>query len=309
MEKPDMKDPATYYFYRDQFERSFVSRLSHRQRLLIHPVLLTIIKIRNRMAEFHIKMLYDQRTKNRKPKIYAITHICKFDVEIASEVVHDHYYLLSGDYENMRGTIEEKFLGLNGVVYIREDDKADRSLSKEKMISILKQGGNMMYFPEGTWNLSPNLPMLPLPFGIIDVAIRAGADIIPVGMEQYGNAFHVAVGENFDVSSYTQADKHQAIEELRGRMAALKLDAWASAPEEYRSTMDAAGFEAEVRDRLSKWPNQPLEEFENHIFKPKNVCNFKEAFRFLNNLPLGTRNSFLARMRREYLDTYGMEHE
>ena len=52
--------------------------------------------------------------------------------------------MLSGDFENIHSTIEEKFLGYNGVIYVREDDKEDRKLSKEKMVNILKNRGNIM---------------------------------------------------------------------------------------------------------------------------------------------------------------------
>ena len=62
------------------------------------------------------------------------------------------------------------------------------------MISTLKAGDNLMYFPEGAWNMSPNLPMLPCFLGIIDVPKRGGADIIPVAIEQYGKHFKINIG-------------------------------------------------------------------------------------------------------------------
>ena len=302
-QKPDMHDPVIYYFYRDQFEHSAIGRLTHRQRLLLHPLLLAIIKFRNRLAGFQINLLYDHRTKTDRPVIYAITHICKYDIEIASEIVHSHYYLLSGDYENMKGTTEEKFLGLNGVVYIREDDRKDRALSKEKMISVLKEGGNIMYFPEGTWNLSPNLPVLQCAYGIIDVAMRSGALIVPIGMEQYGNAFHVAVGSYFDVSRYGSDEKTEAIQDLRSAMAALKMDVWASAPQE-SSSPSRENFDALIQDRVSKWPGQPLEGFQNAIFKPKHICTEKDAFAFLKHLTLNSSNCFLSKAKADYFTEY-----
>ena len=38
-------------------------------------------------------------------------------------------------------------------------------------------------YPEGTWNLSPNLPMLPLFRGIADIAKETNATIIPFAQE------------------------------------------------------------------------------------------------------------------------------
>ena len=43
-EKVDLTDLETYYLYREKFDKSLVSRLTHKQRLLLHPLLLKIIK-------------------------------------------------------------------------------------------------------------------------------------------------------------------------------------------------------------------------------------------------------------------------
>ena len=303
-EKVDLTDLETYYFYRDKFDKSLVSRLTHNQRLLLHPLLLKIISYRNKKAGFEIETLYDLREKTDKPIIFAITHIGKFDIEIASEIIKDHYYLLSGDFENMMGTVEEKFLGLNGVVYIREDDKEDRKLSKEKMIKTLKNGGNMMYFPEGTWNLTPNLPVLQCPYGIIEVAMRSGATIIPIGIEQYGKKFVAAVGQNFDVSQYTQDEKVEAISELRDRLAALKWDIWESVPDEEKTKMNEEWFNRHVEERLEEWPNMPLEQFLESAFKPKHIAHEKQVYSFLENMEINKNNCFLAKSKDDYVKKY-----
>lgn len=294
--KIDLTDLDTYYFYRDKFENSIFGKMSHKWRLRLHPILFKIISSRNKSAGFTSYVIYDKRQKTTKPIIFAITHIGKFDIEIATETVKDHYYLLSGDYENMKGTIEEVFLGLNGVVYIREDDKTDRALSKEKMINVLRKGGNMMYFPEGTWNLTENLPVLQLPFGIIDVAMRANATIIPIGIEQYGKIFYLAVGENFDVDKYDKDNiesKIIAINDLRDRLATLKWDIWASIPERISNSIDADSFNRHINERIQEWPGMTLEQFFDSAYKLKNITTPKEAFAHLNKITPTIQNAFL----------------
>ena len=64
---------------------------------------------------------------------------------------------------------------MNGVVYVCECDKEERRSATERMISTLAQGSNLMYYPEGTWNLLDHLPMLPCYWGIIQVAQAGGA--------------------------------------------------------------------------------------------------------------------------------------
>ena len=294
--KLDLTNLETYYFYRNKFEKSLVGRMSHKWRLRLHPILFKIISSRNKSAGLISHVLYDKRKTTNKPIIFAITHIGKFDIEVATETVKEHYYLLSGDYENMKGTVEEIFLGLNGVVYIREDDKADRALSKEKMINVLRQGGNMMYFPEGTWNLTKNLPVLPLPFGVIDVAMRADATIIPIGIEQYGKDFYLAVGENFDIDKYDKNStdsKIVAINELRNCLATLKWDIWSAIPKEISNSINAESFDKHINERLQEWPGMTLEQFFDSAYKPKHITTPKDAFAHLNDIKPTIQNAFL----------------
>lgn len=56
-----------------------------------------------------------------------------------------------------------------------------------------------MYFPEGTWNLSPNLPVLPCFWGIVEIAQKGNAIIVPVAAEQYGKHFKINIGCNLDI--------------------------------------------------------------------------------------------------------------
>ncbi len=296
MKKVDLTNIDTYYFYRNKFDNSFMGRMSHKQRLFLHPLLFKLISSRNKKAGFTTHLIYDKRIKTNKPIIFAITHIGKFDIEVATETVKDHYYLLSGDYENMKGTVEEIFLGLNGVVYVREDDKVDRALSKEKMINVLRNGGNMMYFPEGTWNLTENLPVLPLPFGVIDVAMRAGATIIPIGIEQYGKEFYLAVGENFDIGNYDKESiesKITAINDLRNCLATLKWDIWSSISQEISDSINAETFSSHISERLQEWPGMTLEQFLESGYKPKNITPRKKAFVHIENLTPNYNNAFL----------------
>ncbi len=115
--------------------------------------------------------------------IFALTHVGKFDIEVVSEAIRDHYTLLSGDYEHIQGIIDAPFIGLNGAIYFNEKVKEDRRRATERMVALLKKGGNLMYFPEGTWNLHPVKPVLPCYWGIVDVARWGEAAIIPVAAE------------------------------------------------------------------------------------------------------------------------------
>lgn len=255
-----------YYSLRKHFEASKVNNLSQRTRKRIYPILISVIRLRNRINGYHHAVIGDDREKTDRPKIFAITHICKADIEVASEALKEHYYLLSGDFENIHGTVDGLFLALNGVIYFNENVKEDRHGVKERMIQILKKGGNIMYFPEGTWNLSPNLPVLPFYRGIIDVALGSDAVIIPVAIEQYKNQFITKIGSNFDAACYGEERKAAALTELRNRVAELKWEIWESIPMVERATIADNYYEKFLEDRIGKW-TLTLEDFKRGIYK------------------------------------------
>ena len=304
MKKIDLTDRDNYFYARRKYEKTLANNLTHEQRLKLHPLLLLLIHIKNKRAGFQIKLLENNSIPTDRPKIFCITHIGKFDIEVVSEIIGEHYYLLSGDFENIHSTIEEKFLGYNGELYVREDDKEDRKLSKEKMIKILKNKENIMYFPEGTWNLSPNLPVVKCSYGIIDVAMKAKAVIVPIAIEQYGKQFLSVIGQNFEVKKYSDDKKIMAIEDLRGNLAGLKWKIWESVQPCIRKDISKDEFESFINERLKEWPNFTLNKFLARVYKPKGIEEPEKVFDFFKSINLKKENAFLAKSQVEYHKRY-----
>lgn len=281
-----------YYKTRTKEEKGILGRLSLNTRKRLHPLILAIYKIKNRLGGFSFELINERSVITNQPIIFAVTHVGKFDIEVVSEAVREHYYLLSGDFEHLQGTIDAPFLNVNGVIYFNERVKADRRSSSERMISLLQQGGNLMYFPEGTWNLSPNLPVLPCYWGIIDVARSGGATIIPVAAEQYGKHFIINIGANFDVTHYGN-DKKQAIEDLRDSLATLKWEIWETRPFVHRADVKPEDWKKYKKARLKEWPGFSEDYINGLIFQPKGVTAAKEVFSHLEHLIPSRENAFL----------------
>jgi len=72
-----------------------------------------------------------------------------------------------------------------GLVLVNKDSsgRENRRNAKLDMIHILMNGHGVWYFPEGTWNLSPNKLHLPMSIGFLEVAQKAGVPVIPVAVE------------------------------------------------------------------------------------------------------------------------------
>ena len=164
-----------YFKTREKDENGFLGKLSLKTRRKLHWFVILVFKIKNALSGYKCEVLYDKREKTDRPIIFAITHIGKLDIEVSFIPLKEHFFVLTGDYEHLQGLVDGAFVILNGAFFFNERVKEDRKAVAEKMTEHLKQGGNIMYFPEGAWNLKPALPMLPCFWGIVDIAQKSNA--------------------------------------------------------------------------------------------------------------------------------------
>ena len=77
-------------------------------------------------------------------------------------------------------------LWLNGVVCVETRNKSDRKICKERCANILKSRGNILMFPEGAWNVSPNQIVYHMYYGAVHMAMETNSQIVPVGVIRVG---------------------------------------------------------------------------------------------------------------------------
>lgn len=283
-----------YYKLRAKSENSILGRMSLKTRKRLHLFVLLIYSVKNRLGGFRYTTIADKREKTDRPLIYAVTHVGKYDIEVVSEAIKDHYYLLSGDYEHIQGIVDEPFLSINGVIYFNETVIEDRRTVIQRMISLLQKGGNLMYFPEGTWNLTPNLPILPCYWGIVEIAQKGNAIIVPIAAEQYGKHFEINIGKNFDMQNYGNSpeEKAKAIADLRDTLATLKWEIWERHLAN-RERIPLDEWDNYLNARFQEWTYFSLDYVDRLIFKPKHITPYEDAFSHLKNLTPNKKNAFL----------------
>lgn len=75
------------------------------------------------------KYYYDKNGKKKKvskrPIIFAPNHVRKKDIEMLMEAIKKHAILLSGDFENLHGTLSGTLLEKNGIIYLDMDNPYD----------------------------------------------------------------------------------------------------------------------------------------------------------------------------------------
>lgn len=200
-------------------------------RKAIRPMLRGMLWTSRKLKGYEIEMLNRTEIPQGKPVIFAVSHIAKLDFEIVSEIIMEQYFILAADFMVVKGKFPGLFFWMNGVVYVDVRDKTDRRNSRDLMAKILNANGNIMIFPEGAWNLSPNEIIYDIQLGVVDMAMETGAVIIPISLEQYEEKkkFVINMGTAIELNRMngnTKDVKIQKTSELRDIMATLKYEIW-----------------------------------------------------------------------------------
>ncbi len=264
-------------------------------RNFLHPILVKAIKIDRLLNKFTLTIIQDDRIKTNAPKIYACTHIGGSDIERIYEALKDPSYLLLGDpgviYRNATGFI----LFFNGVICVETRDKTDRRIAKLRCIELLKNGGHLMIYPEGAWNISPNQPVMKLFPGAVDIAIETNAEIIPVAVEQYDNDFYIAIGKNISYQGFDKSQSRQLTNELRDVLCTLKWNIFETSGKGNRNDYSDDFRENYGENIVKKYSggDLTLQDVYDGMFKSKNITDPSEAFAHLNDITPNTNNAFL----------------
>lgn len=222
-----------------------------------------------------VKTLSDKRAYEDRPRIYACTHIGGNDIQRAFEAIKEHAYLFLGDpgivYKNSTGWLLDK----NGYIAMESRVKIDRFIAFERSVELLSNGGHLLIFPEGAWNVTHNLPVMKIYSGASKMSLRSDADIVPMAIEQYGRRFYVEFGQN--IVPIRGRDYRELDEELRDAMATLKWDIWEKCSEiprvrKIQNAIDVEHFEQKIVDKCDLGEGYTLQDvYETRYHDPNDI--------------------------------------
>lgn len=158
----------------------------------------------------------------RKPIIFAANHSAFQDTPIMLRVTKRRSYALLGK-QNL-AFIDRVFFALNGTIWVDRKNKADMAATKDGILAYLQKGQSVLWFPEGTWNLTANQLMMPMKWGIIEVARTAEAQIIPAALDYDREANVCRIKFGSPMAGEALENKAEAIRDLRDTMATLRWD-------------------------------------------------------------------------------------
>lgn len=200
------------------------------------------------------------------PVIYAVNHSAFPDTPMALTAVGHRCRVLAG---KQRLTIpDDLFFHLLGAIWVDREDREDMAASKAALQEALSRGQDVLWFPEGTWNLTDNLLVLPLRWGIIDVARQAKARIVPVALDYDREKLVCRAKFGEPIGGEQLEDKATGIRTLRDAMASLRWELMADQPLLHRGGVTVAELRREMERPLSEYPMLDWEREQKAIYRP-----------------------------------------
>lgn len=267
----------------------------------IYPLVKLILKIDQILSSEKNVIIGDKHDHKAKgPKIFACTHIGGNDIQRTFQIIKVPAYLMLGDPGILYRMPIYQGLKMNGVIPLETKNKKDRKIAYSRAIELLNQNGNLLIYPEGAWNVTPNQVVMKIFTGTVRMAMETGADIIPIGVEQYDKNFYFNIGENYKISKNSSKTIDELNSELRDKLATLKWEIMESqsmlnrieVPENYLQE-----FQSEIVERCNYGYGFSLEDAISESFHDKNICSEGEAFEVLENIDININNAFLAKQR------------
>ena len=130
-------------------------------------------------------------------------------------------YLLLGNPPRLYNDFDGLLALFNGVVVVNRKNQKSRHSSIDKCKRVLELGSDLILFPEGVDNKTPNALVLHLFSGIYQIAKDRNVKIVPVihYKEEDKNILHTVIDDPIDVSSMS---REEALMTLRDRYSYWK---------------------------------------------------------------------------------------
>ncbi len=249
LRKMSIQELSSYYRKLRSYEYDTNKQLeSSKIKKKIYFLTSLILKIDRILSGRKLILFDDKRTNNTsKGKIYASSHVGRYDIESAMEAIGEQAYFVMGDpgetYRNIEGLFLDMMQGRicvdtgynifdifrkhhrgeilspeEQVLY--EEYKKDRHICEDVCTRRIANKDNILIYPEGAWNVSPRLTQALFP-GTARIAVNGNGVIIPVGILRDKKKYTVNIGKEIDVTGACDSDIKDITRELKENMNSL----------------------------------------------------------------------------------------
>lgn len=262
-----------------------------------HGLVLALLRLGQIFSGQKLTIIGDRRGQTDRPVIYACTHVGRYDIEMAFQSIWAPFWLFMGDPGMVYKSFDGLILWFNGVIFADTAYAEDRHIGKETCVKTLEQGGSLLIYPEGAWNITENQVVMPLYPGAAEIAIRTGAEIVPIAIEQYGKHYYANIGAVISPSGYALSQRWELTNRLRDALCTLKWEIWERFPVTSRASLPEDAAQEYLDGIMSQSENgYTVEEIVRTRFHSKETPP-QEAFAHLKCLTPCRENAFLLRRR------------
>ena len=268
----------------------------------IHFLINLILQIDEVLSgENNIIIGNENRALKEVPKIFACTHIGGNDIQRTLQVIKEPAYLMLGDPGILYKKLIYQGLKLNGVIPLETKNKIDRKVAYNRSIELLNRGGNLLIYPEGAWNVSPNELVMKTFVGTVRMAKETGVQIVPIAVEQYEKNFYFNIGKNYGIAKDSNKTEKELNNDLRDKLVTLKWQILETQEMLERKDLPSDyinEFQSDIVEKCNYGYGFSLEDALSERFHDKNIISEAEVFSFLDNLNINKNNAFLLKHKR-----------
>lgn len=171
----------------------------------------------SKFVKIYMNLLYDIKAEglenipDESNYLLAGNHLNIFDSWLLITVLNDTELRFMVDKKLYRHKLWEMFFKTIGTFSI-DPDKIDITAVK-KTINLLKEGNNVVIFPEGkTHKITESVPFKP---GVAAISKLAAVSLIPFGIKgsyKIGSKLNINFGEPIDLSKYKKSEYDEVLE-------------------------------------------------------------------------------------------------
>lgn len=192
--------------------------------------------------------------------IWASNHAFKDDIAGSIVAASRHAYILFGSIPQFYNTFDGIAAYLNGVVMINRKSKMNRSTSVYRASKIFRQGTDLLIFPEGVWNKTPEKILLNFWPGIYRISKETGAWVVPVihyikdpTYRLSNNLIHTVVDDAVRLDDMSEHAALAYLQEIMGTWYYLMMEKYGKSTrkEELSGFSDScSAWEVQLAERL-----------------------------------------------------------
>lgn len=206
----------------------------------------------------------------KEPVIWASNHLFKDDIAGSVVAAKRHAYILFGSISHLYNTIDGIFLYLNGIVVINRKVKASRNSAVNKAVEVLRQGTDLLIFPEGVWNKTPEKLLLDFWPGIYRISKETGTRVVPIihyikdpTCHSSENEIHTVIDDAVRIDDMSERAALEHLREIMGTWYYLMMEKYGKSTRKIETTgfpNSSLAWEYQLVERI-----KPVERYDKEI--------------------------------------------